>query len=589
MHTIKSKLILPVIVFLAGLSFLAGLLYNIEKNQQKQNRTTANLNAITYAEHMKTDILEGINVTDTLEQILISENGQVNNFSQIASNMMTDSIQSIQIAPNGVVTDIYPSKGNEAGKINLLHDKDRGKISRYAKDNHTLIMQGPFHLKQGGYGIAVRNPVYLENSEGKNSFWGFTIVIIRVPEIFSDSVKALSGFGYHYRLSKTISPWNTKYEEVYSSGGKIVNPVSYKFDMGGSQWKLVVMPKHGWVNMTYLYIILIGGILIILLLTGLTRALLVLNENRNKFRKLAITDGLTGIYNRQGFDELVTQYLNQYPDKHCIAAQFDIDDFKFINDIYGHATGDVALQTLAQSMQTFFPESAIFGRNGGDEFCIFLPEHTYKDTSQMINQFTKMKRTFPFEGGNYPFSISLGYAEYPLYADNLSQLMRCADAALYEVKLRGKHDCLAYHKNLRLGIRTQLGFALKDVSENLPGAFIIYKADRTTYEILFANREFLNLTGCQSMDELLTYTHGSFRNLIQEDERNIIKERIWYQIEDGHSNDYVHFHLLKKDGSSLPVLDHGRIVENDRYGKFFYVLLMDANALKNNAEYTRSL
>lgn len=167
--------------------------------------------------------------------------------------------------------------------------------------------------------------------------------------------------------------------------------------------------------------------------------------------------------------------------------------------------------------------------------------------------------------------------------------MRCADAALYEVKLRGKHDRLAYHKNLRLGIRTQLGFALKDVSENLPGAFIIYKADRTTYEILFANREFLNLTGCQSMDELLTYTHGSFRNLIQEDERNIIKERIWYQIEDGHSNDYVHFHLLKKDGSSLPVLDHGRIVENDRYGKFFYVLLMDANALKNNAEYTRSL
>ena len=81
------------------------------------------------------------------------------------------------------MTEIYPKEGNESGKIDLINDSDRGEISRYARDNDTVIMQGTFKLKQGGYGIAVRNPVYLENENGQKSFWGFTIVILKVPEI----------------------------------------------------------------------------------------------------------------------------------------------------------------------------------------------------------------------------------------------------------------------------------------------------------------------------------------------------------------------------------------------------------------------
>lgn len=564
------------------MSALGGLVYAIKSNQQKQNRITANLNAMTYAERMKTDIMKGIGVTGTLEQILIIEDGKINKFSQVAKNMMTDSIQSIQIAPNGVVTNIYPEEGNEAGKIDLIHDKDRGKISCYARDNHALVMQGPFQLKQGGFGIAVRNPVYLQKKGNKKSFWGFAIVIIRVPEIFSDSVKALSDFGYHYRISKTVSPWETSYKEVYSSGGNIIDPISYVFEMGGNQWKLEVMPKNGWTNSKYLYEVLGGGILIVLLLTGLTGVLLVLDENRKKFKKLAVTDPLTGIYNRHGFDELVEQYLKQYPKNHCVAAQFDIDDFKFINDVYGHASGDKALEILSEGMQKFFSKNATLGRNGGDEFCIFLPDCTGEEVKRQMEQFTKMKRFFCYKGENHGFTISLGYAEYPLYAKNYAQLMHCADAALYEVKLRGKHGCLEYKKGFGSEIRTQLGFALKDVSENLPGAFIIYKADKTDDEILFANRELIWLTGCKSMNDLFAYTHRSFYNLIREDERESVEKSIWQQIEKGHFNDYVYFHLQKEDGTFVRVLDHGRIVENKRYGKVFYVLIMDWRAIKEH-------
>lgn len=85
-----------------------------------------------------------------MKQILISEDGEIHQFETIAGNLMSDSIESVQLAPNGVVTDIYPANGNEAGKIDLIHDKDRGKISCYARDGHTIITQDPFKLKQGG-------------------------------------------------------------------------------------------------------------------------------------------------------------------------------------------------------------------------------------------------------------------------------------------------------------------------------------------------------------------------------------------------------------------------------------------------------
>lgn len=216
---------------------------------------------------------------------------------------------------------------------------------------------------------------------------------------------------------------------MYCSKENIKNPVSYNFALGGDQWTLEVAPKRGWYDNDYLCSVFIGGILIVLLLTSLTAVLMLLEERRQKLKRIAVTDSLTGIYNRHGFDESMTKYLKQYPMKKYVGAEFDIDDFKFINDLYGHASGDKALQILSEQMQSFFPDNAVLGRNGGDEFCIFIPNYTCAEISQKMEQFAKMKRSFAYEGEEYPFTISLG-------------------------------------------------FALKDVSENLPGAFIIYKADQ---------------------------------------------------------------------------------------------------------------
>ena len=571
----KKKTLVPLIIFLLDICLVSLIVYRTDIHEKKQRHTMAQLNATTYGERIKNEITDGIEITDTLEQVIISENGEFHQFDTIAKNLMSDSIESMQLAPNGIVTDIYPAEGNEAGKIDLLHDKERKEISCYARDNHTIITQGLFELKQGGYGIAVRNPVYLKDKRGQEYFWGFTIVILRVPDIFSDAISALLNFGYEYKILKTATPWSDDYKVVYQSDDQINHPVSYTFTVGHENWKLEITPKVGWRNNTLLIIISGMFLTISLLLSVLTRVWLVAKEHKNKYQILARTDSLTNIYNRYGFDELAEKMISKNPQAHFVAALLDIDDFKFINDIYGHSYGDRALKILADSMKAFFPSDALLGRNGGDEFCILLPNCTFEEADVQLQQFTKLSKIFSYHNEEHAFYISLGYAEYPTFASSHSQLMRCADAALYEIKLHGKNGCMAYRKGLQPGARKQLGFALKDISEHLPGAFIIYRADKEDDELFYANHEFLHMAGYKSMDELFRLTQKRFRNLIRKDEQQQIETSIWKQIDSGNENDYIHFHLRKADGTYLSVLDHGRIVESQQYGRVFYVLFMD--------------
>lgn len=578
----KKKTIVPLIVFLVGICLLSVFTYNTNVQIQKDRRTIAKLNAVTYGQRIENDIENGIEITDTLKQLLINGNGQIINFSKVAENLMSYSIQSVQLAPNGVVTEIYPEEGNEAGKIDLLKDSKRGEISNYAKDHNITIIQGPIKLKQGGSGLVVRNPIYLEDKNGQEYFWGFTIAVLRVPEIFEDSTNALSKFKYNYRLSREASVLDKKYVEVDANCDKMIRPVTYNLTVGKEKWKLEIMPRAGWSNSTTLYLIFFGGLSLVLLLTGLTIVLFLLDERRVELKELAHKDGLTKLYNRYGFDEMAEKMISKNPKEHCVAVLLDVDDFKLINDMYGHAYGDKALISLSENMQKFFPSSALLGRNGGDEFCILLSNCTMEEVKESLIEFTKTPKTFSYKGQTYSFCISLGYAEYPNNAIERSQLMRCADTALYEVKFHGKNGCKAYQEGFQSGVRKQLGFVLNDISENLPGAFIIYRADKEDDEIFYANKEFLDMAGYENLDAFFNGTKKSFRNLIREDQQKAVETSIWNQIESGSKNDYIHYQLRRQDGTYIPVLDQGRIVESERFGRVFYVLFMDWQAMQSH-------
>ena len=582
MRPLKIKILVPLIVFVLGMCSVGVIVWLTDRNERHEQQVLARLNASAYAERVRNQLLYGVQRTIALQQVLISQNGKFPGFDDIAENLMSAAVSSLQLAPDGYVTQIHPLKGNEEGIVDLMGNPTRGRISRYARDNHVLTVQGPFNLNQGGRGIAIRNPLYLKDKSGKQHFWGFTIAIMRVPALFENSFGTLSKLGYEYRLSKMNTPWDTEFKVLWQTGGKLIDPASDSFILGDETWKFEVMPGGGWGNPRFVAGVAVLWTLIVLLMTWLTWALLDNRERKESFKKLAHVDDLTGIYNRYGFNAKAEKLIARNPGGPLVDVQLDVDDFKLINDLYGHPSGDTVLKSLAESLRAFFPTGALLGRTGGDEFRILLPNCTAAEAKDRLEQFAKTPKSFTWRGVEQHFSISIGYAEYPVDAKDFAQLEHCADVALYQEKMHGKNGCAAYRKEFDVGIRKRLGFALKDISENLPGAFIIYRADKVDDELFYANKEFLRMVGCDTLDELFAYTKNSFRNLIREEERQSAEASIWEQIEAGSVNDYVCYHLQKADGSYINVLDYGRIVESKQYGRVFYVLFADWEAMKVN-------
>lgn len=304
---------------------------------------------------------------------------------------------------------------------------------------------------------------------------------------------------------------------------------------------------------------------------------------------MSITDGLTGLLNRIGFNEQVEKYLNNNESKKCIAILLDVDNFKFINDVYGHEVGDQVLLQLATAMKKEFSKNAVIGRNGGDEFCLLIKDCNEDEAKNQIESFTMKKRTFLHKGKEYKYSISLGYVEYPTYAHKGSELLRYADIALYEVKLRGKHGCLPYRASYRVSDskRSQLGFKLNDISNNLPGAFFIYKADKSDEQILYANNEMLRLVGCDDLDDFFEFSGKHFNGLVHPDDFKGVEKRIWEQISinENKVNDYVRYRMATKSGGYKNVLDYGRIVHSENYGLLFYVMIIDFDFINTSADF----
>ena len=108
-NQVKKKTLVPLITFLLGICLISLIVYKTDTHEKEQRHITAQLNVTTYGERIKNEITNGIEITDTLKQILISEDGEIRQFETIAGNLMSDSIESVQLAPNGVVTDIYPA------------------------------------------------------------------------------------------------------------------------------------------------------------------------------------------------------------------------------------------------------------------------------------------------------------------------------------------------------------------------------------------------------------------------------------------------------------------------------------------------
>lgn len=160
----------------------------------------------------------------------------------------------------------------------------------------------------------------------------------------------------------------------------------------------------------------------------------------SELQQLATIDPLTEVFNRRAFEELGQREVARFERfGHPLAViMLDIDNFKQINDEYGHTTGDSVLKTLAAVCRRSLRKVDIFCRYGGDEFAVLLPETTLNQACEVANRIRHEIGKQEFIHG-LEVTVSMGVVRASENAFTLQELLSLADAALYQAKQRGKN------------------------------------------------------------------------------------------------------------------------------------------------------
>lgn len=160
-------------------------------------------------------------------------------------------------------------------------------------------------------------------------------------------------------------------------------------------------------------------------------------------RQLAVSDPLTGQYNRRAFFDLGRREIERFQRfNHPLSAvMIDLDNFKQVNDVHGHAVGDQILRMIAERARNSIRETDIFGRYGGDEFTLLLPDTDLFSAQHIANRIREAVNSISLvsEHGIVKVTISVGVAQAQKAHHTLEDLLSGADQALYRAKANGRN------------------------------------------------------------------------------------------------------------------------------------------------------
>lgn len=167
------------------------------------------------------------------------------------------------------------------------------------------------------------------------------------------------------------------------------------------------------------------------------------HKEQAMLRKMAEKDALTQVANRRSLEEYVTHKLRQN-NVHGALIFFDVDGFKTINDTYGHGIGDELLKNIVRQMQSSFRKEDFIGRFGGDEFVLWIEDITRENAAFIKARIESINGTvLHLSGADIPLSVSAGIT-FCHAGEDYKEVLRRADAALYEKKRNGKEGCVVY-------------------------------------------------------------------------------------------------------------------------------------------------
>lgn len=214
--------------------------------------------------------------------------------------------------------------------------------------------------------------------------------------------------------------------------------------------------------------------------------------------KQAQTDPLTGICNRAVTEQLIGHILFSQKGRLHALLIMDIDNFKHVNDTYGHTSGDEVLSDLARRLTSFFRKEDVVGRFGGDEFCVFMTGvPSVELVLEKCRALCRLLASEPADGLPVPITVSVGAALSGPEANRFETLYQNADQALYDAKRQGKNRVAVYGQQpMALGIDVRFDHDFL-VDELEAGVLVI---DNESAEVLYANetaRRLLPQSACR--------------------------------------------------------------------------------------------
>ena len=244
--------IVGLIAFLTALIVGVFLLHNLEKDEKTTGKYMAQI-----TEKRVRARLDQYSMLSALlgNYISAGENLDENTFSELAEKIPNEDgvIKAFELAPEGIVTDIYPKQGNEgAFGLDMLQEHERKKDAILARDSGKYTLGGPYQLKQGGTGALLFNPVYQDNNSEQGEFWGFVILVIDWDRFIGEiNLDYLSDADFCYRIWTYDRGSSDKIILAESQDNMSDNILTVECAVPNNTWYFDIMPSEGWSPRSY--------------------------------------------------------------------------------------------------------------------------------------------------------------------------------------------------------------------------------------------------------------------------------------------------------------------------------------------------
>jgi len=363
-------------------------------------------------------------------------------FSRLSSEIIFTerSIRNIALAKNNTVSHIYPIAGNEAVLgLNYKENSRQWPAVKKAIESKATILAGPVDLVQGGRAFIARTPIFTRKGLSGNiethrpQYWGIASIVIDMPDLFQKA-----GFS---KINKSVK-YALRGKDGLGANGEMIygdesifksSPVLTIVKLPNGSWQIAAIPINGWkTDIGILWFLRISGWILSLLLGWLLSSLLITREiNKN----LALYDHLTNLPNRRLLDDRLKQLKNQIKREKAPFGLFyiDVNDFKAINDKYGHKIGDEVLIEVSKRIIASIRNIDTASRIGGDEFVVLAEKMSNKsDMIRIHKQLEKNLRVSVFiDGFTIKINASIGTAHYPHDGTSIDELLKTADKNMY--------------------------------------------------------------------------------------------------------------------------------------------------------------